>query len=289
MRTVAGAMLAPRRLQPRSSGADDFDFMRALVHVVWPESRQREREPYHSPSPSLAKIRRERSRGKHAPVREVTAMLRPSAHVGFTGSIFQRALRRVVDGRRERRRCQRLRPQSGGRCRFAHRTGRSHRPTTSLRRWAVRGDPCRDDRYCPPSAHCIDHACVESSGDCQRDDDCRGDTRCLRGACVAYDACVQLEPFRRACRQARFVGDAPLPPPEVRCQVTDWNSTSLPVVADLDGDGRPEVVTQTFPSALLAVHGDTCEPLFRKQIALRSDGMGSLAVADLDSDGHPGS
>ena len=149
------------------------------------------------------------------------------------------------------------------------------------------GDPCRDDRYCPPSAHCIDHVCVESSGDCQQDDDCRGDTRCVRGACVAYDACVQLEPFRRACRQAPFVGDAPLPTPEVRCQVTDWNSTSLPVVADLDGDGRPEVVTQTFPSALLAVHGDTCEPLFRKQVALRSDGMGSLAVADLDSDGHP--
>lgn len=149
------------------------------------------------------------------------------------------------------------------------------------------GEPCRDDRYCPPEARCIDHVCLASSRDCSDDRDCRGDTRCLRGACVAYEACARLEPFRRACRQARFVGDTALPPLALRCQASDWNSTSLPVVADLDGDGRPEVVTQTFPSALLAVHADTCEPLFRRQVRLRSDGMGSLAVADLDADGHP--
>lgn len=150
-----------------------------------------------------------------------------------------------------------------------------------------RGDPCRDDRFCPPSARCIDGVCLESAGECSADPDCSGDTRCLRGSCVAYDACERLEPYRRACRQARFVGDTPLPPPAVRCQAADWNSTSLPVVADLDGDGRPEVVTQAFPSALLAVHADTCEPLFRRQVPLRSDGMGSVAVADLDSDGRP--
>lgn len=76
-------------------------------------------------------------------------------------------------------------------------------------------------------------------------------------------------------------------PLQVRCENAGWNSTSLPVVADLDGDGRPEIVSQTFPSALLAIRGDTCQTVFRRQVPLRADGMGSVAVADLDHDGHP--
>jgi hypothetical protein len=130
-------------------------------------------------------------------------------------------------------------------------------------------------------------ACVASSGDCASDLDCRGDARCVLRACVAYEACAQLEPFRRACRESRFAADAPLVPLEVRCENAGWNSTSLPVVADLDGDRRPEIITQTFPSALLALRSDTCEVVFRRQIPLRSDGMGSIAVADLDADGRP--
>lgn len=149
------------------------------------------------------------------------------------------------------------------------------------------GEPCRDERSCPPDYRCIDGACVASTRACTSDLDCAGDTRCVRRACVAYDACVQLEPFRRACRDARFPGDAPLAPLAVRCQNAGWNSTSQPVIADLDGDARPEIIVQTFPSALLAVRADTCETVFRNQIALRSDGMGSVAVADLDLDRHP--
>ena len=149
------------------------------------------------------------------------------------------------------------------------------------------GDPCQEDRGCPPDYRCVDRACVASQQTCLSDLDCNNDTRCVRGACIAYEACARLEPFRRSCRLSRFAGDVPLKPLQVLCENAGWNTTSQPVVADLDGDSRPEIITLSYPSALWAVHADTCKTVFHREIALRSDGLSSIAVADLDLDRRP--
>ncbi len=76
--------------------------------------------------------------------------------------------------------------------------------------------------------------------------------------------------------------------PVVEWEITGKSSTALPVVADIDGDGLPEIVVvwSSFLSGSLAVyHGDGSGLLWEDS---RNVGYGSApAVADLDDDGSP--
>jgi hypothetical protein len=150
------------------------------------------------------------------------------------------------------------------------------------------GTACGTDRPCADGERCVAGVCVPDRGACPNDTDaeCSDDSRCVSGACVRFDACDGLTPYDPDCRAANF----PLrdfPPPSVGCQYYGINAYSTPLVADLDRDGKPELVTIAFQNKLVALRGDSCEVYFEKTMPLQSEGQGSLAIADLDGDGGP--
>ena len=81
--------------------------------------------------------------------------------------------------------------------------------------------------------------------------------------------------------------------PVVEWEVAGTHVASLPAVADLDGDGMPEIIVNEMPSALplnpgelAAYHGDGSGKLWSTSGA--KTGFGSHpAVADIDDDGVP--
>mgnify|MGYP000039929461 CR=1 FL=1 len=149
------------------------------------------------------------------------------------------------------------------------------------------GDPCSDQGQCPEGQRCVGQVCLPDRGACTEgmEPQCADDSRCYLGACVRFDACDKLAPYDPDCREANFPSGS-FPPPRIFCQYSKVNSFSTPLVADLDRDGKPEIVTVGFPNRIVAIHGDTCEPLWDKTLPLLADGQGSLAVADLDGDGE---
>lgn len=149
-----------------------------------------------------------------------------------------------------------------------------------------RGESCDDARPCFSALRCIDGVCLVHDGDCSSDGDCRSDSRCVRGACVAYDACERLPSYSPECRERRFPSEA-LVTPQLGCHFAGVNASSLPVVADLDGDGKPEVITLAAPDTILALRPASCDPLWRRSHPLLAAGLGNLAVADLDGDLRP--
>ena len=79
----------------------------------------------------------------------------------------------------------------------------------------------------------------------------------------------------------------------VKCE---WNDPSLhgatttPLVADLDGDGKPEIIFLGFPDKFIAVHGNDCSIYFAKTFkfgGINCDNITQLAIGDLDDDGSP--
>lgn len=151
------------------------------------------------------------------------------------------------------------------------------------------GMRCETDSQCLQGERCIGNACMPDRGSCTSsggDGQCADDSRCYQGACVRFDACAALEPFDPDCRSANFKAKE-FPPLSVLCRYRDVNAFSTPLVADLDGDGHPEIITIAFQNQIVAVRGDTCALLWKKELPLQSDGQGSLAIADLDADGSP--
>lgn len=71
--------------------------------------------------------------------------------------------------------------------------------------------------------------------------------------------------------------------------------SSIPLVADLDGDCTPEIIFNTYPSGspsdngvVRAINGDTGEQMWSVTDAnYQSDGTSNLAVGDIDMDGLP--
>jgi hypothetical protein len=151
------------------------------------------------------------------------------------------------------------------------------------------GTRCETDSQCLQGDRCVANACLPDRGSCTSsggDEQCADDSRCYQGACVRFDACAALEPFDPDCRAANFKAKE-FPPLAVLCRYRDVDAFSTPLVADLDGDGHPEIITIAFQNQIVAIRGDTCALLWKKDIPLQSDGQGSLAIADLDADGTP--
>ena len=46
--------------------------------------------------------------------------------------------------------------------------------------------------------------------------------------------------------------------PTVSCRLPGLQSLSIPIVADLDRDGKPEVITIAYSNTIVAMRGDTC-------------------------------
>jgi hypothetical protein len=105
------------------------------------------------------------------------------------------------------------------------------------------------------------------------------------GACIPWDACDKLTPYDPSCMGQVFTPEE-FKAPTTSCKLEGFSSLSLPVVADLDKDGKPEIITIAFGNLIIAVRGEDCRERFRKTYpSLLSSGQGSVAVADLDGDG----
>lgn len=148
-----------------------------------------------------------------------------------------------------------------------------------------RGRPCGEQVKCPGSNRCLHGVCLPDHGSCQDGDDCSDDQRCYQGACVPFEVCTRLAPIDIRCLGGSFPPDQ-FRTPEVSCHLHDVQVQSTPIVADLDHDGKPEVVVVAFPDTLVALRPSDCTVRFRKKgLSLLSDGHAQLAVADLDGDG----
>lgn len=148
-----------------------------------------------------------------------------------------------------------------------------------------RGLPCGDRVPCAGGARCLRGVCIPDRGACIGGDECSDDQRCYAGACVPFEACSRLAPIEPRCLGGVFPPDQFLPP-TIGCHLRDLQVMSTPVVADLDGDGKPEVVATAFPDQLVALRPSDCSLRFQKKgLSLLSTGQAQVAVADLDADG----
>ncbi len=135
---------------------------------------------------------------------------------------------------------------------------------------------------CPSGFVCHQGACVEDLGPCQSDDDCLGDSFCEAGRCVPYGAGTRTHDA--ACKSSGFAAEQ-LKLPTVRCEWTKEDVWSTPMVFDLDGDGKPELLFITLAGRLVALDGATCAEVFVKEAGLHYSTH--LAVGDLDGDKQP--
>ncbi len=115
------------------------------------------------------------------------------------------------------------------------------------------------------------------------------DRFCQDGMCVPFgNGNPETDP---ACTSQEEIAAVPLREPAERCSWKKDAVVSTPMVADLDGDGQPEIV---FPTSgisgggigrLVAIRGDNCEEVFNKDAGLAD--RSHLAIADLTGDGVP--
>ena len=150
-----------------------------------------------------------------------------------------------------------------------------------------RGRACASDKACQSGYRCVQGICFPDQGTCHDDNTCQSDTRCYQGACIPFDGCKKLTPYDPDCKGQVFT-PGEFKPPTVSCHLGSIESLSIPVIADLDRDGKPEAITLAYPNSIVAMRTDTCAVLWQRTgLSLLSEGQGSLAVADLDGDGFP--
>ncbi|MCS6913354.1 MAG: VCBS repeat-containing protein [Myxococcales bacterium] len=160
--------------------------------------------------------------------------------------------------------------------------------------------PCHADRECPAGMRCYERACIPDHGTCCQDDDCQNDTRCsaqrtreggMCGVCIPYKP-GEFDPM---CQGQGFSA-MEFRPPMDRCKWPPAGMTPparevvmTPLVIDLDGDGKPEIVFApqqgSSPARLVAIRGHNCAPLYDVDAGLQA--FAQLAAGDLDGDRRP--
>src|SRR5437763_535556 len=58
------------------------------------------------------------------------------------------------------------------------------------------------------------------------------------------------------------------------------------LIADLDGDKKPEIIAETLNNTIIALHGKDCSVYFEKPLMFAQN-EGHMAIADLDGDKKP--
>ena len=161
--------------------------------------------------------------------------------------------------------------------------------------------PCDDQlNPCAAGLRCFQSACILDDGTCSVDDDCEDDSWCDcttgggdGGPCVG-GVCVPWGTKPRGSFDPGCVGQttAPLTAPVTFChwpannEVTS-GTLSTPLVIDLDGDKKPEIVFLSYPDRFVALHGADCSVYFDKKVQFSESNQSQLAAADLDGDGVP--
>jgi hypothetical protein len=150
--------------------------------------------------------------------------------------------------------------------------------------------PC-DSACCEAGQVCVRDACIDEVN-CAGGEPCQGDSYCEGGLCVPFGP--PFQDFDEGC--SREVEPLDSFEPEVQCEwpgdydIETPSSTSVrvaPVVADLEGDGVPEILFVSHRTRdqvrIRAIRGNTCAPVWTMERPY--DESCSLAVADLDGDG----
>jgi len=137
---------------------------------------------------------------------------------------------------------------------------------------------------CPAGHTCINGICAPNQGKCATDDDCQNDTYCdTGGQCMPYGSSTKTHD--KECKGGGFTAEK-FEAPVDKCSWTKTAVIMAPVVADLDGDNKPEIIFVSFTGGnLIAIRGDTCAELFDIPASLGT--RSQLAVADLDGDKKP--
>ena len=164
---------------------------------------------------------------------------------------------------------------------------------------------CDDTHPCKTGKRCYMGTCIPDNGTCQTDNDCQNDSYCdctgggggdagpcVGGVCVPWGSGPRGV-FDPDCKSEGFSASAFKPPVE-KCR---WKPTKgeaadvimTPIVIDLDGDKKPEIVFSNFGNSaqgLVAIHGADCSPYFElPNISLTA--FSQLAAGDLDGDKVP--
>ena len=153
---------------------------------------------------------------------------------------------------------------------------------------------CGQGQSCRAGERCASAFCVVDEGTCTGNGSCPGDTVCKDGACVPFDdPCIKPGSIDPGCI-GTVVGGADggvvvidagggvvLPPdggnsvvrpPMGGCHWDYVGGTFTPLVADLDCDGRPEIIINAedffdgTKSQIVALRSDTCTPIWQAKI-----------------------
>ena len=142
---------------------------------------------------------------------------------------------------------------------------------------------------CPTGYSCLKSkgVCVKKGqAPCTKDDECINDSYCDKGTCIPYGPKTKTHDPK--CKGAGFKAEK-FQAPKVKCK---WDMAAVimaPVVADLDGDKKPEIIFVGFANPysghLIAIRGHDCQPVF--DVAAGLGTRSQLAVADLTGDKVP--
>ena len=162
--------------------------------------------------------------------------------------------------------------------------------------------PCDDVQHpCKQGERCYMDQCVQDNGTCQADGDCQNDSYCdclgggggdagpcMGGICVPWGLGPKGS-FDPDCQTPGFSATQ-FVAPKLKCKwAPNQQSGTLvtPIVADLDGDKKPEIIFESYPTGFTALHGADCSVYFTKSFSFATQNQSQLAVADLDGDKIP--
>ncbi len=135
---------------------------------------------------------------------------------------------------------------------------------------------------CPKGQVCYNSRCFTDMGPCSATLPCQGDSFCHKGRCVPFGpGTKQSDP---TCKNKGFTPEA-LKAPKLRCAWTKDDVRMSPMVADLDGDKKPEIIFIAWSGKLTVIRGDTCAQVW--QMPTKYYLGSNPAIGDLDGDKKP--